>query len=224
MKRKLIESRAVIVPTVVPVWGVALCLTLGLPLGLMTTPAHAQGTIDGVEWVRPFADWTRYDRILLKPLDISDVKVLKPFWEQDSEEDWEFTPGVATDIQDMFARYVGEELSRDGGYPVVSEVGADVLQIEVEFLSITPYSKPGAAGSRGGYEISTLGSGDVVVSAEFRDGETGSLMALIEGERTVGSEYRELTPENHRQNLEQTFRTWGRRIRAGLDEAHGRSP
>jgi hypothetical protein len=202
----------------------ALCLALALPMGVLAPPAQAQGTIDGVEWVRPFADWSGYDRILLKPLDISDVKVLKPVWEQDNDEDWDFEPGVAADIQEMFQRYFGEEMSRDGGYPMVTEGGPGVLQIEVEFLSITPYTKPGSRTGEQGYEISTLGSGDVVVSAEFRDGQTGSLMALIEGERTIGTEYRELTPENHRQNMEQTFRTWGQRIRASLDEAHGKSP
>jgi len=178
--------------------------------------------MDGVDWRRPGVDLAKYNKVLLRPLDISDVKVLKPAWEQDDSEEWGFQPGTAQLIQDLYMQSMTEAIAGEGGYEIVTEPGEGVLQLEVEFLSITPYIKPGSDPQAEGYVVETLGSGDVVASAEFRDSATGSLLALIEGERQIGTEYRELSPENHVANLEATFSTWGTRVREALDQAHHR--
>ena len=90
----------------------------------------------------------------------------------------------------------------------------------MELLSITPFVKPGPPASDGEHVISTLGSGDVVVSAEFRDSTTRELLILIEGERTIGEEYKELSRENHIKNVQGLFTKWGKKIRQTLDAAH----
>ena len=183
-----------------------------------TSTRTAARAPSGPNWVKPETDFSQYTKFRVMPLDISDVKVLKPVWEQDNPEEWEFTPGAGEAIQALYMDIISEELSKDGGYPVVANEGEDVLQLEVEFLSITPYVKPGtAADADKGFVISTLGSGDVVVSAELRDSVTGSLLMLVEGERKIGKEYKELSRENHIENLEATFRTWGRRLRGWLE-------
>ena len=115
-----------------------------------------------------------------------------------------------------------EEVEKKGGYPMVSQPDDDVMRIEVELLSITPYVKPGTPASDGRFEISTLGSGDVVVSAEFRDSTTRELLILIEGERTIGDKYREVSRENHTKNVKGLFAKWGKVIREALDKAHAK--
>ena len=170
-------------------------------------------------WSNPNADFSKYTKFHVMPLNISDVKVLKPVWEQTNPEEWVFTPGAGEEIQALFMDIISAELSRDDGFSVVNEEGDDVLQLEVEFLSITPYIKPGTnSDSDPEFEIQTLGSGDVVVSAELRDSKTGSLLFLVEGERTIGSEYKELSRDNHVENLKETFHTWGQRIRGWLEQ------
>lgn len=114
------------------------------------------------------------------------------------------------------------ELEAKGGYALVADPAADVLRIEVELLSITPYVKPGTPERVGDFKVSTLGSGDVVVSAEFRDSKTRELLVLIEGERTIGEEYRKLSPENHTKNVKGLFAKWGKVVREALDKAHGK--
>ena len=150
--------------------------------------AFGQGASQGTSWTRSDADFSKYSKFLVKPLDIADVKVLKPAWEQENPEKWEFTPDAGEAIQALYMEAITEALSKDGGYPVVSEEGDDVLQLEVEFLSITPYMKPGTTAETEGYVIETLGSGDVVASAELRDSVTGSVLVLVEGERKIGGE------------------------------------
>ena len=73
-----------------------------------------------------------------------------------------------------------EELSYGGKYQVVKQPGAGILRLEVELLSITPFVKPGTqVDSDTGFEISTLGSGDLHVSAEMRDGATREVLLLV---------------------------------------------
>ena len=190
----------------------------GLLALLFSCVAFGQGASQGTSWTRSNTDFSKYSKILVKPLDITDVKVLKPAWEQDNPEKWEFTADAGKAIQALYMEAITEALSKDDGYPVVSEEGEDVLQLEIEFLSITPYVKPGTTAESEGLVIETLGSGDVVVSAELRDSVTGSVLALVEGERKIGGEYKELSRENHIANLTETFSTWGKRLRARLDE------
>ena len=184
-----------------------------MALGLATSSV-ADNHVSELRWEREGADFSGFEKIYIRDLNLDDVKVLKPVWEQDDPDPWSLEGEVGEGIQAMFRNIMIDELSRNDGFTIVDEGGPGVLQIEVEFLSITPYVKPGTQSNPAtGFEISTLGSGDVHVSAELRDGATGSVLTLIEGERQIGTEYKELSPENHEANLEKTFRNWGQRVR-----------
>jgi hypothetical protein len=191
-------------------------LVSGMLTVLFSAAVMAQA--ESVTFQKENVDFSKYSKVHLMPLDLSDVKVVKPVWEQDDPEEWSFDGGSGEEIQNMFHEIISNELSKYEGFEVVESGGKGVLQVEVEFLSITPYAKPGSrVDDDKGYEISTLGSGDVFVSAEIRDSRTGELFVLVEGERTFGAEYKELTRENHVQNLKETFKKWGYRIRLWLD-------
>ena len=173
-------------------------------------------------YVKPGIDLSTYTKVMVRPLNIANIEVLKPAWEQDNDEVWSFEPEDVADIQEWFLDAMQNELETKGGYPLVSAPGEDVMRIEVELLSITPYVKPGTPYSDGEYKIQTLGSGDVVVSAEFRDSSTRELLILIEGERTIGDKYRKLSKENHTKNVKALFAKWGKVVREGLDKAHNK--
>lgn len=190
-------------------------LLSGLGALALSTGALADGHVKELLWEREGADFSGYQKVYLRPLNLDDVKVLKPAWEQDNDDVWSFEGGAGQAVQDMFAAAMADELGGDNGFMLVSEGGPGVVQVEVEFLSLTPYVKPGTR-TDSDYEIMTLGSGDVHLSAEIRDGETGEVLTLIEGERQIGTEYKKLSPENHAENLESTFRTWGQRLREYL--------
>lgn len=184
--------------------------------------ASAQATAAESFYQRPDTDFSRYDKLIIRPLDLSDVKVLKPAWEQDDPENWSLPKGRTEEIEAMFNEIMADEISKDGGYEIVTQEGEGTLQVEVEFLSITPYIKPGTTGNERDNVITTLGSGAVVLSAELRDSADGSLLYLVEGERSIGTEYKELSRGNHIANLKETFSIWGQRVRARMDEVHGR--
>jgi len=194
-------------------------LIAGLMMLMVSGALMAQST-SPASYVKPGIDLATYTKVMVKPLNMDNIEVLKPAWEQDNDEAWSFNPGDREGIQEMFLDAMQSELETNGGYALVSAPGDDVMRIEVELLSITPYVKPGTPASDGDHTISTLGSGDVVISAEFRDSQTRELLILVEGERTIGDEYKELSRENHIANVKGLFAKWGKKVRGALDKAH----
>lgn len=195
-------------------------LFTGLMLLLATGTLMAQ--TQAASYVKPGVDLSTYNKVLVKPLNMDNIEVLKPAWEQDSDEEWSFAPENRAAIQEWFIEAMQREIETNGGYPLVSDAAEDVIRIEVELLSITPYLKPGTTSADSEHHISTLGSGDVVVSAEFRDSTTRELLVLIEGERVIGEKYREVSTENHIKNVKGLFTKWGKKVREALDKAHGK--
>lgn len=196
-------------------------LIVGLMLLLLSGSLFAAKPLPA-SYVKPGVDLSTYEKVLIKPLNMDNIEVLKPVWEQDNDDVWSFEPEDVDAIQEWFMDAMQEEVEKKGGYPMVSQPAADVMRIEVELLSITPYVKPGTPANDGEFKTQTLGSGDVVVSAEFRDSKTRELLILIEGERTIGTEYKKLSPENHTANVKGLFARWGKVIREGLDKAHNK--
>jgi len=194
-------------------------LITGLMLLLVTGAVMAKTTIPAT-YVKEGVDLSVYDKVMVKPLSLDNVEVLKPAWEDGNDDIWAFNPENRSAIQKWFLDAMQQEIGGNGGYPLVNASGDDVLRVEVEVLSITPYVKPGTQSSDSDHVISTLGSGDIVISAEFRDSKTRELLVLIEGERTIGEEYRELSKENHIKNLKDMFTQWGKKVREALDKAH----
>lgn len=194
-------------------------LIAGLML-LLTSGALMAHNDSPASYVKPGIDLSTYTKVLVKPLNMDNIEVLKPAWEQDNDEVWSFNPEDRAATQEMFLNAMQTELETNGGYALVSAPASDVMRIEVEILSITPYVKPGTISDDDEHVISTLGSGDVVVSAEFRDSTTRELLVLIEGERTIGEKYKELSRENHIKNVKGLFAKWGKKVREALDKAH----
>ena len=196
-------------------------LITGLMLLFVSGTLIAKNAVPA-SYVKPGIDLSGYNKVMVKPLNMDNIEVLKPAWEQDNDEVWSFNPEDRSTIQEWFLDAMQNELETNGGYALVSEPADDVMRIEVELLSITPFVKPGTPASDGEFKISTLGSGDVVVSAEFRDSTTRELLILIEGERPIGEKYKELSRENHEKNVKGLFAKWGKTVRGALDKAHNK--
>ncbi len=173
-------------------------------------------------WVRPDTDFSKYTKFLVKPLNLSDVKILRPSWAQDDPVEWTLETISLDAIQDLFYKAMKEVLEANDGYPLVDEPGEDVLEIEVELLSIMPYIRPGSGGEDDGHEIVTLGSGEVTGTAELRDSTSRALLILIEGQRVAGEEYKQFTAENNMANLNGMFSAFAQRLRIAMDKVHGK--
>jgi hypothetical protein len=195
---------------------------LGLAFSLFSLAALADNHVLEPTWVKPDTDFTQFNKFLVKPLIIDDVKIVRPPWAQDDPKEWALEFEDLEAIQAIFRDAMNDILEADGGYPVVYSAGADVLEVEVEVLSIMPYVRPGSSGTSGGHEIITLGSGEIAGSTEIRNSQTRELLLLMEGERVAGEEYKQWTLENNIANLTKLFRSFASRLRSAMDEVHGK--
>lgn len=194
-------------------------MLIGLVAMFFTSAALAQ-----VEptWVKEGVNWQQYGKFLVHPLDVDNVRVIKPPYAQDDPSDWSLDVQDLAGIQAIFRDVMQRELSGNGGYPLVYAPGSDVVEVEVELLSITPWLKPGGDESLQGYVVTTLGSGEIAGRVEMRDSTTRELLLLIEGDKAVGEKYTEFTRANNASNVEAMFTSFAKRVRAAMDRVHGK--
>jgi len=173
-------------------------------------------------WAKEGVNWQQYNKFLVRPLEVDNVRVIKPAYAQDDPSDWSLEVEDLAGIQAIFRDVMHEVLSGNDGYPVVYTEGRDVVELEVELLSITPWLKPGGDETLAGHVAKTLGSGEVTGRVELRDSMTRELLLLIEGDKAVGEKYTEFTRANNISNVEVMFRSFAKRVRNAMDRVHGK--
>ena len=173
-------------------------------------------------WEKEGVDWQQYDKFLVLPLVVDSVKVIKPAHAQDDPSDWDLDIEDLAGIQAIFRDVMIKELTGNDGYPVVYADGKDVVEVEVELLSITPWLKPGGDKALEGLVVTTLGSGEVAGRVELRDSTTRELLLLIEGDKAIGKQYTEFTRANNLANVEAMFTSFAKRLRSAMDRVHGK--
>jgi hypothetical protein len=197
-------------------------LLAGLVAMLLCSVVYAESDPLEPTWVRPDTDFSQYTKFLVTSLDISDVKLLRPPWAEDDPKEWSIEDEDLQLLQNIYRDVMKKILEADGGYPVVHVAGEDVIQVEVELLSIMPYIRPGKRESKEGQTYITLGSGEVNAKSELRNSESRELLLLLEGEKTVGQEYKDHTDANIVANLEGMFTRFATRLRKAMDQVHSK--
>lgn len=194
-------------------------MLIGLAAMFLASSALAQSE---PTWKKEGANFQQYSKFLVYPLEVDNVRVIKPAYAQDDPSDWSLDVQDLAVIQAIFRDVMNRELAGNDGYPLVYAPGKDVLEVEVELLSITPWLKPGGDESLEGYVVKTLGSGEVTGRVELRDSATRELLLLIEGTKAVGEKYTEFTRANNVSNVEAMFTSFAKRVRAAMDRVHGK--
>jgi len=188
---------------------------------MFSTTSFADTQIEPT-WVKDGVNWAQYTKFLVKPLNIDDVKVVKPPWAQDDTSEWKLDIQDLQAIQAIFRDVMKGTLEGNGGWPLVYSDGQDVLEVEVKLLNIMPWLKPGGDESLEGYEVKTLGSGEITARVELRVSTTRELLLLIEGDKAVGEKYKEFTVDNNISNVSSMFTRFATRLRNSMDRVHGK--
>jgi hypothetical protein len=173
-------------------------------------------------WVKEGVNWAQYTKFQVKPLDVSDVSVIKPPYAVDDPTEWTVDFNDLEGMQAIFRDVMKDVLQADGGYPVVYHDGKDVLEVKVEILNIMPWLKPGSGSEIDGYEVQTLGSGEITARIELRDSETRELLWLFEGDKAVGEQYKQFSKANNVSNVTAMFTQLANRLRSSMDRVHGK--
>jgi hypothetical protein len=188
---------------------------------LFSTAAVADKVIEPT-WVKEGVNWSQYTKFMVKPLNIDDVKVVKPPYAEDDTSEWTLEIQDLEAMQAMFRDAMKSTLESNGGWPLVYAEGKDVLEVEVEILNIMPWIKPGGDEDLEGFEVKTLGSGEITARVEMRDSRTRELLLMIEGDKAVGEKYKDFTTENNVKNVVNMFTRFATRLRNSMDRVHGR--
>ena len=191
-------------------------LLIGLLAAACSASALAEQTLQP-SWVKDGVDWSQYSKFIVKPLSVDDVRLIPPPWAE-RPGDWELNMENTDIIQAIYRDVMKAEL----GYPVVYAPGSDVLELNVEILSITPWLRPNEGGSMEGAPAMTMGTGELNASVEIRDSRTRELLPMEAGETAIGEQYKEFTRENNLANIEQMFKKFAQNLRAAMDEVHGK--
>mgnify|MGYP000090179303 FL=1 len=167
----------------------------------------------GTGWSKEGVNWGQYSKFIVKPLNIDDVRLIPPPWAENPGE-WELNMENTDVVQAIYRDVMKAEL----GYPIVYAPGRDVLELNVEILSITPWLRPNEGGSMVGEQAMTMGTGELNASVEIRDSRTRELLLMRAGDTAIGEQYNEFTRENNLSNIEQMFTKFARNLRAARAE------
>jgi hypothetical protein len=180
-------------------------------------PFHfaSAGTEVEVSTVRPGMDYRKYDKFLIRPLEVSDTRIIPPPWAEGAAarpRAWDISDKNEAFLQEQYHSAMKKQLEEIGGYTLVSEPEEGTLAVEVEIISLTPWASRDE-------QVITKGSGEMTFRAEVRDAMTREILVIYEGDTPVGEDYQEHTEFTVKQNADALFETWGEFLRLALDQA-----
>lgn len=197
-----------------------------LSLTLLATaalPIHFASAAESevkVDLVQENVDFTKYSKFLIQPLDVADTRLVPPPWVEGSAgkpRAWKVSADNAEFLQNQYHKAMKNQLEKLGGYGLVDEPDDNVLAVEIEIISLTPYAERGD-------KVITKGSGEMTFKAEIRDSMTRAILVIFEGDTPVGNDYQENTEFSVDQNVAALFNGWGEYLRLALDEAKRVTP
>jgi hypothetical protein len=128
--------------------------------------------------VRPGAEFGRYDRVLLEPIEVEfapEWEPLRPGWSSPlSERDLdELRKDVADPLRESFVKTIGQ----GGKYPPVEEPGPGVLRVRLRVADVR-LNAPDIEAA-GPSEQWARSAGEMTLVAELVDAESGALLARV---------------------------------------------
>ncbi|MGE0581989.1 MAG: DUF3313 family protein [Steroidobacteraceae bacterium] len=199
-----------------------------------TTPVPRQ-TWDGLEpypqkkldavYVRPQADFARYPEILLDPLQVSFDRNWDPGSGSVSLRDVD-TAHIKQVLAAEFRKVFEEAFSAGGRYRIVTAAGPGTLRISPAIVDLYINAPDRSMQTAGRVRSYTVDPGRMTLTADFRDGESGTLLArVVDRKQGVERGYFEITNSvTNVADARRAMKQWANAIRAGLDEAGTRPP
>lgn len=129
---------------------------------------------------RPDVNLSGYDRILLRPVSVSFAQNWKP--ERDTGSAlYRMTPAdrekIKKDLAAEFERVFRHVLQEQGGYRLVSEPAADVLEVQASIVDLYVTAPDVSMQDPGITRVYTADCGEMTLASELHDSVTGQVLA-----------------------------------------------
>ncbi len=178
-------------------------------------------------YLRPGADFRGYTKVMLDPTEIAFEKN----WKRDYNNDQMSISNQVSDkdierMTEAGKKGAGEILAKayaDGGYPVVTAPGPEVLRVRTALIDIT-VSAPDVDSAMN-VRTYTRDAGGATLVVEARDSVTGALLGRAADSRTIDDftmEWR--TRVSNRADFRMQMKTWAKNSVNGLNELKALSP
>jgi hypothetical protein len=179
----------------------------------------------GLAYVDPNADFGRFSKVMLDPLDLSEVEIVQPgrVTSAASRRPFELQDADIERVQRAFQESFTQELQETGDYMVVTTPGPEVLRITAVVNRIAPTAPADDGRSRttGRTRIYTESAGSMTITFGFADSESGEVLALVKDARRGTPTWSVNNTVSNMNDIRFMFRHWARMVRARLDIAHG---
>ncbi|MEO0436151.1 MAG: DUF3313 family protein [Pseudomonadota bacterium] len=174
-------------------------------------------------YVDPDADYARYSKVWVTPLNLENVEIEQPPSSNSIinryNEEWELTDEDKGDLQKAFAEAMQKELTSNGDFIAVSEGGDDVIVVEAMITKISPSGPKDDTASRGmgRSRVFTEGGGGMAIAIILADGDSGDVLAIIkDGRASVNSSWGLNNSVTNMADVKRNFNAWAGQIHRGL--------
>jgi hypothetical protein len=209
--------------------------------GCTTQPATVQSgpdaeTIDGnlykvdnsrvdESYVDPTVDFSRFDKIFIAQLDVSNVEVVELRQTSIRRINWDLSENDLAMLQQIYAVSMNEQIFEEGGYQQATETGENVLLLRIALKEIAPTAPFDTRENRGigRQAYFTEGSGTLTIKGVLQDGGSGEIIGLFADEEDSDDFWGQNDRFNNLRDVKNIFNGWAKLFRAKLDKANGKS-
>lgn len=176
-------------------------------------------------WIDPNADFSRYARVLIRPLGVDNIEVIQPESSMATRRsNWELTDSDKQLLRDMFRSAMQQQLQERGSFPLADSPGDDVLEIAAMITALAPAAPRDDGRSRpaGRSQVFTEGAGAIAVAVAFGDSETGEILALVKDSRSSTSHWGVNNSVTNRADVQRMFNAWATQLNTTLERVTSR--
>ena len=208
------------------IWLITTTLLVGVS-GCASRPAAPDVTEDGLARVdirgvdaayrRPGADLSKYRKVMLDPVQVA----FDPDWDPQrtgsrlklKAEDRE---RIRLELAELFMQVFSEELTKDGGPPLVTSAGPDVLRLSTGLADV--YVNAPDTMEAGRSRTYTMSAGSATLVAEVRDSESGAILGRLFDRREADSAFVQWSNSVHNSaEARRMFAHWAKLLRQRFD-------
>lgn len=225
--KRLHPALAVLLSTTVVCGLVACQTTKQSPIDELSTQEGLQrAEVKGVDAVyrRPGANLAPYNKLLVRPVYVEFSKNWKPEHDSDlyrmNEPDRE---KIRQGLADLFAEVMVKELESEGGYQLVNEPAADVLEVRPAIVNLYITAPDVSMQTAGRVRTYTADAGEMTLVVELRDSVTGTLLARA-FDRREGNDmtWQWTNSVTNTADARRIITGWADTLRNALDTARGK--
>jgi hypothetical protein len=208
------------------IWGVIAALLAGVS-GCASNPAIPDVTEDGLARVdirgvyaayrRPGAELKEYRKVMLDPVQVA----FDPDWDPKrtgsnlrlSAEDRE---RIRRELAELFMEVFSKELTTDGGPPLVTSAGSDVLRLSTALADV--YVNAPDTNEPGRSRTYVMSAGSATLVAEVRDSESGAILGRLFDRREADTGMLQWSGSVHNSaEARRMFTRWAQLLRERFD-------